>query len=51
MSNYKPYQVPQHIAEQAEKIAEERRRQAGEDVRWSTVIREVLDRWFKNSQK
>ena len=44
---YKPYQVPEHIAEVAEKEAKKRRKKKGEDVKWSEVIREVLENWLK----
>ena len=45
MSDYKTYAVPEHIHEHAETRAMQRRKK-GEDVKWSTIIREVLEEWF-----
>jgi len=45
--NYKPYQVPAFLAYELEKEAKERRQMYGEDISWSGVLREILDKWYK----
>lgn len=47
---YYPYQVPAHIRNEAERQAVERRKTTGEDIKWSNIIREVLDLWLSQQK-
>ena len=48
-NSYQPYQVPVHLYQALEKEAMKRRMAKGEDIKWSQVLREILDKWFKNN--
>jgi hypothetical protein len=43
----RPYRVPHHLAEKAEAEARRRCKKTGEPIRWTDIIREVLEKHLK----
>jgi len=43
---YRPYQVPIHIADAAEKEARIQRMKTGENIGWTELVREALEKRF-----
>jgi len=49
-SPYRPVQVPDYLYEQLEQEASERRT-SGEDITWSWLVREIIEKHFKTKEK
>ena len=48
---YKPYQVPIYLYNLLEEEAIKRRKETGENIIWSTILREILWNYFEKSQQ
>lgn len=51
MSSYKTYQVPKHLQKELEAEATKRRMQTGTDIKWTKVLREILDLWHSKRRR